>query len=60
MLDRLASLSLLLTVFSLGAFAVFAAPQVQPNHQGLAKCQQLHPERYCRIANGFPVETLKP
>jgi len=59
MIDRLASLSLLLTVLGLGAFAVFAVPQVQPNHQGLAKCLQLHPERYCRIANGFPVEPLK-
>lgn len=60
MLDRLASLSLLLTVFSLGAFAIVASPQIQPDHQGLAKCQKLHPERYCRIANGFPVEPLKP
>lgn len=60
MLDRLASFSLLLTVFSLGAFAIVASPQIQPDHQGLAKCQKLHPERYCRIANGFPVEPLKP
>lgn len=60
MLDRLASLSLLLTVFGLGAFAIVASPQIQPDHQGLAKCQKLHPERYCRIANGFPVSPLKP
>lgn len=60
MLDRLASFSLLLTVFGIGAFAIVASPQIQPDHQGLAKCQKLHPERYCRIANGFPVEPLKP
>lgn len=60
MLDRLATLSLLFTVLGLGAFAVFASPQIQPDHQGLAKCQELHSERYCRISNGFPVEPLKP
>lgn len=58
MLDRLASLSLLLTVCGLGVFTLIAAPQVQPNHEGLAKCQELHPIRYCRIANGFPVKPL--
>jgi hypothetical protein len=59
MLNQLASLSFLLTVFGIGAFAIHAAPEMQPNHAGLAKCQQLHPMRYCRIANGFPVEPLK-
>jgi hypothetical protein len=58
MLDRLASLSLLLTFCGLGAFVLIAAPAVQPNHEGLAKCQKLHPIRYCRIANGFPVDPL--
>lgn len=58
MLDRLASLSFLLTVCGLGFFTLIAAPQVQPNHAGLAKCKELHPVRYCRIANGFPVEPL--
>jgi len=51
----LASFCLVTTVFGLGAFAIAAAPEVMPNHEGLAKCMQLHPERYCRIANGFPV-----
>lgn len=46
-------------VFGLGALAIAAAPEVMPNHEGLAKCIQLHPERYCRIANGFPV-SIKP
>ena len=49
-----------MTIFGLGTFAIVAAPQIQPDHQGLAKCLQLHPERYCRIANGFPVEPLTP
>lgn len=51
----LASFCLVTTVFGLGALAIMAAPNVMPDHQGLAKCMQLHPERYCRIANGFPV-----
>ena len=59
MLDRLASLSFLLTVCGLGFFTLIAAPQVQPNHAGLAKSKELHPVRYCRIANGFPVEPLR-
>jgi hypothetical protein len=52
--------SFLLTslVFGLGAFAIAAGPHVQANKEGLAKCLQLHPERYCRIANGFPVAKL--
>jgi hypothetical protein len=60
MLDRLASFSLLLTVFSLGAFAIVASPEAMPNRAGLDKCLKLHPERYCRIANGFPVPPLTP
>jgi hypothetical protein len=45
-------------VFGLGAFAIAASPHVQPNKEGLDKCLLLHPERYCRIANGFPVKPL--
>lgn len=60
MLNSVASFGLVMTVFGLGAFAIVASPQIQPDHQGLAKCQELHPERYCRISNGFPVEPLKP
>jgi len=56
----LPSFSLLLTVFSFSAFAVVAAPDVMPNKAGFDNCTRLHPEQYCRIANGFPVEPLKP
>jgi len=45
-------------VIGLGAFAIVASPNVMANKEGLDKCLQLHPERYCRIANGFPVATL--
>lgn len=45
-------------VFGLGAFAIAPAPYVQPNKAGLDQCMTLHPERYCRIANGFPVPRL--
>ncbi len=57
---NLPSLSLLLTAISFGIFAIVAGPEVMPNQAGLDECVQLHPERYCRIANGFPVEPLKP
>jgi len=58
MLSNVFSFFTLMIVFGIGGFAIVAAPQVQPNHEGLAKCQELHPVRYCRIANGFPVEPL--
>jgi hypothetical protein len=45
-------------VFGLGAFAIAASPSVLPSKEGLDKCLLLHPERYCRIANGFPVKPL--
>lgn len=45
-------------IFGLGAFAIAASPNVLPNKEGLAKCRLLHPDRYCRIANGFPVKPL--
>lgn len=53
------SATFLVASIGLGVFALVAGPEVQPNHVGLAECQQLHPERYCRIANGFPVPPLK-
>jgi hypothetical protein len=53
-----ASFLLVSLIFGLGAFAIAASPNVLPNKEGLAKCMLLHPERYCRIANGFPVERL--
>ena len=51
-----ASFLLLTFVFGLGAFAIVASPNVMANKEGLTKCMQLHPERYCRIANGFPAK----
>jgi hypothetical protein len=53
-----ASILLVSLIFGLGAFAIAASPNVLPNKEGLAKCMLLHPERYCRIANGFPVPRL--
>lgn len=58
MLDRLIFLSAVLAACGLGVFILVAPPQVRKNYEGLAKCQKLHPIRYCRIANGFPVEPL--
>jgi hypothetical protein len=53
-----ASFLLVSLVFGLGAFAIAASPNVLPNKAGLDQCMTLHPERYCRIANGFPVKPL--
>jgi hypothetical protein len=53
-----ASFLLVSLIFGLGAFAIAASPNVLPNKEGLEKCMLLHPERYCRIANGFPVPRL--
>ena len=53
-----ASFLLVSMVFGLGAFAIVASPNVLPNKAGLDDCLKLHPERYCRIANGFPVASL--
>jgi hypothetical protein len=58
MIANLASFMLVTCAFGLGAFALVAAPQAMPNQEGLTKCLKLHPERYCRIANGFSVEPL--
>ena len=30
----------------------------EPDFQAYKKCIQLHPERYCLITSGFPVEPL--
>lgn len=53
-----ASFLLASLVIGLGAFTIVASPNVTANKEGLDKCLQLHPERYCRIANGFPVARL--
>lgn len=59
MLANVASFALVTCAFGIGAFAIVAAPQAMPDREGLTKCLQLHPERYCRIANGFPVAPLR-
>ena len=58
MIANLASFTLVTVAFGLGAFAIVASPEAMPNQEGLTKCLQLHPERYCRIANGFSVKPL--
>ena len=47
------SLSVIATVC-----ALFIPANVTPDQEGYEKCVQLHPDRYCRIANGFHVEPL--
>ena len=39
-------------------FALAFPVNREPDHKAYAKCVQLHPDRYCRIASGFPVEPL--
>lgn len=53
------------TVFIVGSlsviatfFTLFMPTKVMPDQEGYEKCVQLHPDRYCRIANGFRVEPL--
>jgi hypothetical protein len=58
MLRNVASFALFSCAFGIGAFTIVAAPQAMPNQEGLTECLKLHPERYCRIANGFPVKPL--
>lgn len=54
----IASFAIVSIVFGLGALTFAAAPQIGPDHEGLAECVKIHPSRYCRIANGFPVSPL--
>jgi len=54
-----ASFFVTMAFFSAAAMAIMKAPDPAADHQGLAKCLKLHPERYCRIANGFPV-SIRP
>ncbi len=58
MLRNVASFALFSCAFGIGVFAIVAAPQAMPNQEGLTECLRLHPERYCRIANGFRVDPL--
>lgn len=58
MIRDLPSFLLMMACFGVGAFALAASPNIHPNAQGLTECRKLHPERYCRIANGYPVPLL--
>ena len=58
-MKNFASFFVTMVVFSAAAMAIMKAPDPAADHEGLAKCLKLHPERYCRIANGFPV-SIKP
>ena len=55
---NIASFAAMMTICGLGCFTILAAPHTHPDKEGLAACQKLHPVRYCRIANGFPVKPL--
>jgi len=54
-MKNFASFFLVMMAFSAVGMVIAKAPDPAADHQGLAKCLKLHPERYCRIANGFPV-----
>ncbi len=54
------------TVFLVGSLSAIATvvallipSKVIPDQDGYEHCIQLHPDRYCRIANGFHVEPLQ-
>lgn len=50
---------MLLALASASLSAIFFfTPEQKPDHSGFLRCIKLHPERYCRIANGFHVEPL--
>ena len=36
-------------------FALAIDVDIQPDQQGYEECRELHPERFCRIFNGFEV-----
>lgn len=49
---------LLAAGFIAAGFAIAVPTPVKPNPDGLAECLKLHPERFCRIQNGYPVPVL--
>ena len=50
---------LLSLIFFITAGAVIAMPSpIKPNHDGYRECIKLHPDRFCRIDNGFAVKPL--
>ncbi|MAA76994.1 MAG: hypothetical protein CML73_03040 [Rhodobiaceae bacterium] len=36
-------------------FALAVDVDIKPDQQGYEECRELHPERFCRIFNGFEV-----
>lgn len=42
----------------LGVASIFYPTSQQPDQKHYDECVLLHPDRYCRIASGFPVERL--
>jgi hypothetical protein len=42
----------------LGVASIFYPTNQQPDQKHYDECVLLHPDRYCRIASGFPVEPL--
>jgi hypothetical protein len=42
----------------LGVVSIFYPTSQQPDQKHYDECVLLHPDRYCRIASGFPVERL--
>ena len=42
----------------LGVASVFYPTEPEPDQEHYDQCVLLHPDRYCRIASGFPVEPL--
>lgn len=39
-------------------FALFTDVDIKPDQKGYEECRKLHPERFCRMFNGFEVEPL--
>jgi len=46
---------LLAAAFAAAGIAMAVPAPVKPNVEGLQKCLKLHPERFCRIENGYSV-----
>ena len=39
-------------------FALLIDVDIKPDQKGYEQCRKLHPERFCRLFNGFEVEPL--
>jgi hypothetical protein len=52
------TLLLSLCTIPIGIVALLAPSPVKPNDAGYQECIKLHPERFCRIKNGYPVPVL--